>query len=52
MLPVNEKSLPGREYGLVGEWFSLHERLGQRIVEIFDPRLPNGDFGIDDRVNH
>jgi len=52
MLPVNEKSLPGEECGLVGEWFSLHERRGQRIVEIFDPRIPNADFGIDDRVNH
>jgi hypothetical protein len=48
MPPINEKSLPGEECGLVGEWFSLHKRLGQRMVEIFDPRIPNGDFGIDD----
>jgi hypothetical protein len=29
---INEKSLSSEECGLVGEWFSLQKRLGQRMV--------------------
>jgi len=52
MPPVNEKSLPGEKCGLVWDCLPPHEGRQQRLVEIFDPRIPNGDFGKDDRVNH
>jgi hypothetical protein len=52
MLPVKEKSPASKKRGLVRYCLPRHKHRLQRIVQIFDPRIPNGLRHLDDRVNH